>query len=219
MLRSLFFIFTFCLLCGESQAQYTYKVDRKHINASAAYFGLLDLAAENGTFKSGASLSFAYSFVNKSREKLQRKTQINRVLDRDVYLKLSFSTYKRAQLHNTFTVASGPAFRITIPEGMYFEFDGQLGYMRTFLKGDHYTFENGQINSTKLLGSNLLSIQSNAFVGWNFTKSNDYPAALFLGVGLMSYYPNNKKWLFYPQFQAGLTFVLVRLKETYKDAE
>lgn len=204
---------------GQSQAQFTYKVDRKHINASIAYFSLLDLSAEVQKFKHGASLSVEYSFVNKSREKLQRKTQINRILDRDVYLKMSFSTYKRAQLHQTFAVAAGPAFRITIPEGMFFEFDGQLGYMKTFLKGDHYVFENGQISSTKRLGSNLLSIQSNTIVGWNFTKSNDYPAALFVGVGLMSYYPNNDKWLFQPQFQAGLTFVLVRLKETYRDAE
>ncbi|MEZ5023177.1 MAG: hypothetical protein R2728_07950 [Chitinophagales bacterium] len=53
-------------------------------------------------------------------------------------------------------------------------------------------------------------------MGWNFQKSNDYPAALFAGIGLMSYFPNNGKWLFQPQFQMGVTFVFVRLKEQYQ---
>jgi hypothetical protein len=203
------------LLIGESYAQFIYKENRKHINASIGYYSILDLSAEDKKFKSGASLSLAYSLANKSREKLQRKTSINRVLDRDIYMKMNFSTYKRAEIHQTFSVSAGPAFRITIPEGMFYEFDGQVGYMRTFLKGDHYTFEDGDISTTKGLGSNLMSLQGNAIIGWNFTKSNDYPVALYTGVGIMSYFPNNGKWLFQPQFQAGLTFVLVRLKESY----
>lgn len=204
------------LFNSQAIGQYKYKVDNKHINISAAYFTVLDLPSEDQKFRHGASIWVSYSVINKAREKLQRKTDYNRVVDRDIYVKLNLTTYKRAQLHNTLGISAGPAFRVTIPEGMFFEFDGQIGYLRTFLKGDHYTFSDGNIQSTNLLGNNLVSVQGNGIMGWNFQKSNDYPAALFAGIGLMSYFPNNGKWLFQPQFQMGVTFVFVRLKEQYQ---
>ncbi len=196
--------------------QFGYKVDRKHINLSTSYYTILDLPSENKKFVHGASIGVSYSLVNKSREKVQRRNDYVRILDRDIYIKMNVSTYNRKQLHSALGISAGPAFRVTIPEGMFFEFGGQLGYLRTFLKGDHYIFENGEISSARNLGNNLLSIQGNGFIGWNFQKSNDYPAALFAGVGIMSYFPNNDKWLFQPHFQLGVTFIFVRIKEEYK---
>lgn len=205
----------FCLLQSPIFAQFKYKVDRKHVNFSAGYFSMIDLSSDIKKFNHGAEISVAYSIINKSREKLQRKTKYNRIVDRDIYIKMNVSTYQRKRLYNTLGVSVGPAFRITIPEGMFFEFDGQLGYLRTFLKGDFYNYNGDEITGARLLGNNLLSIQGNGIIGWNFQKSNDYPAALFLGVGMLSYFSNNGKWLFQPQFRFGASFVLVRYKDTY----
>lgn len=210
-------ILVFALLFQyQAIGQYKYKVDNQHVNLSPAYYTILDLSSDDQKFSHGAAISVSYSVINKSREKLQRKTSYNRIIDRDIYVKLNLSTYKRAQIHNTLGISAGPAFRVTIPEGMFFEFDGQIGYLRTFLNGDHFVYTEGSIQSTRLLGNNLLSIQGNGTMGWNFQKSNDYPAALFAGVGLMTYFPNNGKWLFQPQLNMGVTFIFIRLKEQYQ---
>ena len=130
-----------------------------------------------------------------------------------------FPTYKREEIHNTLSISTGPAFRVMLPEGIYFEFDGQVGYMRTFLAGDHYTFSEGNIESTGLLGNNLFQLQGNVYAGWNFNKSNQYPVNLFVGLGLMTYWPNNTNWIYQPQIQGGINFMLIRTKEKYRSEE
>jgi len=203
-------------------AQFTYEADRRDVEFSTSYQAILDPPSNHQKFMHGAKAVVSWSVANKFIEKQQRGTQLNRIIDRNIYLKGNLSTYKREQLHQALIVSAGTSFRITLPEGVFFEFEGGLGYMRTFLKGDHFVFEQNEIAADRLHGNNLLSIHTDAHVGWNFYKSHKYPVVLFSSIGLMTYFPNNDQWLIQPVFNAGLGFVLVRINEEYinkKDGE
>ncbi|MCP4124941.1 MAG: hypothetical protein GY751_24630 [Bacteroidetes bacterium] len=199
-----------------AEAQLRYDVKKRHVNFELNYLGVLDLPSDVQKFRSGAHLGIGYSIVNKYKEKLQKKTQFNRIIDRDIYINLNVATYKREDLHQALLVTAGPSFRITLPEGIYFMFEGDVGYMRTFLKGEHFEFDGNDVSNTNRLGNDLFAIQADAGVGWNFHRSHDYPVFLSVSAGLMTYFPNNSKWLMQPYFNGGIGFVLARIKETYQ---
>lgn len=176
---------------------------------------IIDLQSEEYLFHHGASVSAAPVIVNKYRLKVQRKTSYNRIIDRQVFLDARASFYKRKDLHHALIIETGPGFRITLPEGMFFDFKGDLGYMRTILAGEHFTAGSDGVTERRALGSNLFIIDVAAGTGWDFYKSNEYPLFLYTSIGLMTYFPNNGSWVYQPVFRAGLGFVLTRINETY----
>ena len=216
MKKSLVILMIFTIGWQMAFAQFTYKTEKRHVNLTVAYQAILDLSSEHQLFQHGGAFTSSTSLVNKYREKHYKKTEYNRIVDRDIYMKVSVATYKREGLHHALLINAGPSFRVTLPEGIFFEFDGRVGYMRTFLKGDHFTFDGDNISATRGLGNNLISLHSTASAGWNFFESHQYPVYIYASVGLMTYFPNNTTWVLQPVFSGGLGFVISRIKETYQ---
>lgn len=200
-----------------AQAQFKYDRDHRHVNFGLGYYSTIDQPMNQTTFHHGFQFQVSYSVVNKYKIKKQKSTEYNRVVDRDIYVKVNLLTYRRKDIHQALVFQAGPAFRITLPEGIFFEFEGFSGYQRTFLAGDHFTVDGVSAEPTRALGSNSVVVGGNAYFGWNFYKSHDYPVFLFASGGIRADFPNNDKWLLQPVFQSGIGFVLNRIRDSYVD--
>jgi hypothetical protein len=215
LVRAFHIIFFLATGCAVAFGQFTYEEDHRHVNFAASYMAVIDLPSDHDVFQHGMSFSASPSLVNKYRIRQQEKTGFNRIIDRHVYMNAAVSWYKREDLHHALMVQAGPAFRITLPEGIFFDFSGSIGYMRTFLSGDHFTFDGNTVSETRALGSDLFVFSAEASAGWDFYKSHQYPVFLFAAAGLMTYFPNNGSWVYQPVFRGGLGFVLMRLNQSY----
>lgn len=205
-----------CLLTLKARAQFRYDAEHRHAVVTPGYFAVLDLASGDGAFRHGAVVGAAYSLVNKYRIRQQRKTGYNRIIDRDVYAGLNLATYRRRDLHQALMIAVGPEFRLTLPEGLYFQFGTSVGYLRTFLAGGHYSFDAGEVQKVRGLGHNYFALQGQAGAGWNFYKSHDFPVTLSAAAGLGAYFPLRDGWQMQAHFQAGIGVVIARIREQYE---
>lgn len=205
-----------CLCTLGVQAQFRYDAEHRHAVVTSGYHAVLDLSSSDGAFRHGAAVSAAYSMVNKYRIRQQRKTGYNRIIDRDVYAGLTLATYRRRDLHQALLVSAGPEFRLTLPEGLYFQFGTAVGYLRTFLAGTHYSLADGEVERVRGLGHNYFALQGQAGAGWNFYKSHDFPVTLSASAGLGAYFPLRERWQMQAYFQAGIGVVIARIRERYE---
>ena len=128
MFKALIHIILLVTCCfGISMAQFDYEENLRHINFSVNYFSVIEPASDSDLFRHGMVFSVSPSLANKYRIRQQRKTGYNRIIDRDIYLATTLAWYKREQVHHALLVQAGPAFRLTLPEGLFFQFLRQAG--------------------------------------------------------------------------------------------